>query len=170
MPQLAALRVVRSGIHGYGLVATRPFARGDVITDVDGHLWHQSQPLDDRYSLWLGDGWFFDMLDQTRWINHSCAPNAEVEGAVNAPDKDDAHGWARLVAVRDIAVGDEITYDYGFTADLAEPCACGGADLPRPHRRRRPSCRTPARALLDGQTARKRRGSRVSTPAIGRAG
>ena len=29
------------------------------------------------------------------------------------------------VAIRDIAAGEEITYDYGFVADVAEPCACG---------------------------------------------
>ena len=29
------------------------------------------------------------------------------------------------VALRDIPVGEEITYDYGFAAEVAEPCACG---------------------------------------------
>ena len=29
------------------------------------------------------------------------------------------------VAVRDVSPGEEITYDYGFVADVAEPCACG---------------------------------------------
>ena len=31
------------------------------------------------------------------------------------------------VAVRDIPVGDEITYDYAFVAEVAEPCHCGAA-------------------------------------------
>jgi uncharacterized protein len=59
------------------------------------------------------------MVDQTRWINHSCDPNAEVEAGL------EDGGWARIVAIRPIAAGDELTYDYGFTADVAEPCACG---------------------------------------------
>src|SRR5262249_28183660 len=72
MAALPGLRVVRSSIHGYGVVATRDFAVGEVLAVVDGVLWHADEELDDRYSLWLGDDWFLDMLDQTRWINHSC--------------------------------------------------------------------------------------------------
>jgi len=29
------------------------------------------------------------------------------------------------VATRDIPVGEELSYDYGFAAEVAEPCACG---------------------------------------------
>jgi SET domain-containing protein len=114
--------VIRSGIHGYGVVATRRFAAGEVVAEVDGVLWSGEEDRDDRYSLWLGDDWFFDMVDQTRWINHSCDPNTEVEA-----DLDEAAGtaWARIVALRVIEPGEEIAYDYGFTADVAEPCACG---------------------------------------------
>jgi hypothetical protein len=122
MGSIAGLRVVRSGIHGYGVVATRRFMIGDVIADVDGVLWSGAEDRDDRYSLWLDDDWFFDMVDQTRWINHSCEPNAEVEADL---DPETQRGWARLIAIRAIEVGDEIAYDYGFTADVAEPCACG---------------------------------------------
>jgi uncharacterized protein len=122
MGELAGLRVIRSGIHGYGIVATRRFEVGDLIADVEGVLWSGTEDRDDRYSLWLGDDWFFDMVDQTRWINHSCAPNAEIEADL---DPDGQRGWARIVAIRAIDTGDEITYDYGFTADVAEPCACG---------------------------------------------
>jgi hypothetical protein len=32
------------------------------------------------------------------------------------------------VALRDIPVGEEITYDYAFVADVAEPCHCGAAN------------------------------------------
>ena len=119
MGALSGLRVVRSSIHGYGVVATRDFAAGAVLAEVDGALWHSDEDLDDRYSLWLGDDWFLDMLDQTRWINHSCDPNGEVEAGI------EHGGWARIVALRPIRAGEEITYDYGFTADIAEPCSCG---------------------------------------------
>ncbi len=53
-----------------------------------------------------------------RLINHSCAPNCEAvlgEGRI----------W--IVATRDIAAGEELTFNYGF--DLEDyrnyPCACG---------------------------------------------
>jgi hypothetical protein len=119
MPSIPGLRVVRSSIDGYGVVAARDFTPGDVVAVVDGDLWHADDDRDDRYSLWLGDDWFYDMLDQTRWINHSCDPNCEVEAGV------EGGGWARIVAIRTIRAGDELAYDYGFTADVAEPCRCG---------------------------------------------
>lgn len=121
MPALTGVRVVRSPIHGYGVVATRDFAPGDVIVEVDGILWHEHDPVDDRYSLWIDDGVYLDMVDQTRWINHSCDPNGEVEAELDGR----GGAWARVVAIRPIRAGEEITYDYGFAAEQAEPCACG---------------------------------------------
>jgi SET domain-containing protein len=71
----------------------------------------------------VDDGYYFDMVDQTRWINHSCEPNVEIE-----TDLDGKGGaWARVVAVRPIREGEELTYDYGFPHELAEPCVCGTA-------------------------------------------
>jgi SET domain-containing protein len=122
MPPISGLRVVSSGIHGYGVVACRDFAVGEVIATVDGILRHEDEEAwDDRYALWMDEGYYFDMLDQTRWINHSCDPNGEVE----ADFDEDGTPWARVVAIKPIRAGEEITYDYAFTAELAEPCACG---------------------------------------------
>ena len=36
--------------------------------------------------------------------------------------------WATIIALRPIAIGEEITYDYAFPPDLAEPCQCGAAN------------------------------------------
>ena len=113
--------MVRSSIDGYGVVATRPFAPGELVAQVDGVAWRDEDGLDDRYSLWIDDGLYFDMVDQTRWINHSCDPNAEVQTGVGAGGE----VWARIVALRPITVGEEIGYDYAFPAHLAEPCRCG---------------------------------------------
>jgi uncharacterized protein len=125
MPPIPGLRVVSSGIHGYGVVATRDFAEGEVLADVEGIPWNaEIEDRDDRYSLWLDGEWYLDMVDQTRWINHSCEPNSEIEGNVA---QDGRPHWARVVALRPIRAGEEITYDYAFTADLAEPCSCGAA-------------------------------------------
>jgi uncharacterized protein len=116
MPPISGLRVIRSPIHGYGVVATRDFEPGEVIAEVEGIPFREDELFDDRYALWLDNGNYLDMVDQTRWVNHSCDPNAEVDG--------DA-GWAKLMCIKAIRAGDEITYDYAFTVDLAEPCACG---------------------------------------------
>jgi hypothetical protein len=53
------------------------------------------------------------------YVNHSCEPNAAfLDGLM-------------LTAVRDIAEGEEITWDYGTAIDEADfggfPCACGAA-------------------------------------------
>jgi len=134
MPLLEGLRVVHSSIHGYGVVATRPFQRGEVICYGDGVLYDSHAEFDDTYALILpredsgrGEPLFWDLVCQTRWFNHSCDPNTDVmlqwDNAANT-----MVAW--WVAVRDIPVGDEITYDYAFVAEVAEPCHCGA-----------PSCR-----------------------------
>jgi SET domain-containing protein len=121
MPVDSRIRVFRSPIHGYGVVARRDFARGELIADVDGILYREEELEDDRYCLWISDSFFLDMVDQTCWINHSCDPNAEIEA-----DLDGQGGaWARVVAQRHIRAGEEISYDYAFPQELAEPCTCG---------------------------------------------
>jgi uncharacterized protein len=124
MPALGGLKVVRSRIHGYGVVATRPFLAGEVIAEVDGVALRLDEIVDDEYCLWVTDELYFDMVDQTRWINHSCSPNGEVETDVD----DQGTVSARIVAVRDIAVGEEISYDYGFSIEHAIPCQCASSE------------------------------------------
>ena len=121
MAKIPGLRVVRSCIDGYGVIATRDFAQGELIAEVEGVPWRDGDPVDDRYSLIMDDGMFFDMVDQTRWINHSCDPNAEVEVGVDA----EGGPWAQIVALRPVSAGEEISYDYAFAAEVAEPCRCG---------------------------------------------
>lgn len=127
MPALAGLRVTRSGIHGYGVVATRPFAAGEIVSYGDGFAYPAEDDVDDTYALLLdsprGDV-LWDLVDQTRWFNHSCEPNTEVTSQWDEARGDHVVWW---VAVRDIAPGEEITYDYAFVAEVAEPCACGVA-------------------------------------------
>lgn len=121
MPLIPGLRVFRSGTHGYGVMALRDFAEGDLLADVEGVTWRKGEWWDDRYTLTINDELWFDMVDQTRWINHSCEANAEVDLGVD----EDGEPWAKVYAWRDIKAGEEITYDYEFCAEVAEPCHCG---------------------------------------------
>jgi SET domain-containing protein len=73
--------------------------------------------------LWLDDDHYFDMVDQTRWINHSCDPNSMVEATLD----EKGNAWARIVAIRPIRPGEEISYHYAFAPKVAEPCTCGTA-------------------------------------------
>ena len=123
-----------SSIHGYGVVTTRAFGRGELVCYGDGVLYRAADDFDDTYALvlpgddsGLGDTIFWDLVDQTRWFNHSCEPNTEVCARW---DRERGTVVAWWVALRDITPGEEITYDYSFVADVAEPCACGA-----------PSCR-----------------------------
>lgn len=64
--------------------------------------------------LYLGPSGAADDL-----VNHSCAPNAGVRFLGTA---------IHLIAIRDIAPGEEITWDYSTTLadpDWTMPCACG---------------------------------------------
>jgi len=132
MPRLDGLRVVRSKIHGYGLVTTRRFAAGDVVALAEGVVFREDDVFDDTYALVLpgedhadvagGEDFYFDLVDQTRWINHSCAPNTEVESGRDPVTGTPVAWW---VALRDLEPGEELVYDYAFVGALAEPCACG---------------------------------------------
>jgi hypothetical protein len=121
MARIPGLVVVRSSVDGYGVVSTRRWRRGSVICNVDGVLWRAGERRDDTYSLILEDGVFFDMVDQTRWINHSCEPNVVVEAGVTRR----GNGWAQLQALRDIAPGEELFFDYALPPALKLPCQCG---------------------------------------------
>ncbi len=128
MPLLDRLRVVRSPIHGYGVVATRAIGRGELVCYGDGVLYRPEDDFDDTYALILdgpkGAPVLWDLVDQTRWFNHSCDPNTEVVSRWDVEKQTVVAWW---VALRAIAPGEEITYDYAFVADAAEPCACGSA-------------------------------------------
>ena len=53
-----------------------------------------------------------------RFLNHGCDPNCET-------DIEDGHIW--ITTIKDVKKGDELTYDYGIDADVADdhPCKCG---------------------------------------------
>lgn len=121
MARIPGLVVVRSSVDGYGVVSTRRWRRGSVICNVDGVLWRTAERRDDTYSLILEDGVFFDMVDQTRWVNHSCEPNVVVEAGVTRR----GNGWAQLQALRDIEPGEELFYDYALPPELKMKCRCG---------------------------------------------
>ena len=132
MPALKGLKVVLSKIHGYGIVALRPFKAGDVVVYGDGVMYHEDQDFDDTYCLVYSDDEdsgdepdrYFDLIDQTRWINHACSPNCEVTTDLDATNGQPTCWWT---ALRDIEVGEELTYDYAFSGHLAEVCNCNNS-------------------------------------------
>ena len=107
------------------LVASRKCAAGDTILRIDGVV----QPTPSRYSVQVGADEHIErpstvtheeeeLLYQWRFLNHSCAPNAMLI------DRE-------LRALRPIARGEEITFDYLTNEfDMATPftCCCGSPE------------------------------------------
>lgn len=99
----------------HSLIATRPFAAGSVICSFSGEKVY-SKP--NRFTLQTGDGAHIRLLpDFLQYVNHSCNPNSFF-------DTDSF----QLIALRDVEVGEELTFFYPSTEwSMAEPfqCICG---------------------------------------------
>jgi SET domain-containing protein len=118
--------IVKSGIHGRGVFTTAPVAKGSLLLTYGGpqlrflETTPQTLAVQIDLDLYLGASGGMD-----DYVNHSCDPNA---GLVIS-SRDDV----RLIAIRDIAAGEEIFFDYSTTMnedDFEMPCHCG-----------RPGCR-----------------------------
>src|SRR3954471_22903755 len=105
--------VVRgSEIHGKGVFATRPIAKGERIIEYKGKLITEAE-ADERYGDDDSNHTFLFLLDNdmvidayrngnsARWINHSCDPNCEPFEEGNR---------LYIHAIRDIEAGDELSY------------------------------------------------------------
>lgn len=113
--------VRESGQHGKGVFAAVPIARGELILVFTGPRLHKAQVDWNDYHLQIGDDLYLGASGEADdYVNHSCDPNAAFVDGLN------------LVAVRDISVGEEITWDYGTAIDEDDfagfPCACGSRD------------------------------------------
>jgi len=109
------------------LFAARPIAAGEAVADYAGERILKAESIRRREACrnpyifeWDSthdlDG---DVPDNpARWANHGCAPNCEAVLEQN---------HLRLRALRAIAAGEELTFDYGYRlADgPGQPCRCG---------------------------------------------
>jgi SET domain-containing protein len=99
-----------SAIHAAGCYTTTPIRKGARVAEYAGHLLGKEEAdalydnLPITYLFGLGRGSIvIDGHSMAMFINHSCAPNCETE-------EEDGHIW--INALRDIAAGEELTYDY----------------------------------------------------------
>jgi len=102
------LRTGRSR-NGRGVFAQEPVPKGACIIEYTGKPATARQMATNRgrYLFWTGRGTMIDgniAGNRARFINHSCAPNCET-------DLRDRRVF--IFAARDIAAGEELTYDYG---------------------------------------------------------
>jgi [histone H3]-lysine4 N-trimethyltransferase SETD1 len=129
----------RSHIHGWGLFTKLDIPKNDPVAEYMGEIIRQriADKREKAYEL-SGEGSCFmfrlDMnriIDATqigcmaRFMNHSCQPNAYAK--ILSIDTDLGQERKIVVfALRDIAAGEEVTYDYKFPVeDGSLRCSCG---------------------------------------------
>lgn len=122
VPPGAQVITVGLGELGISIFATRPIPEGELITNLDGPLISFDQAVakghQESYALQIGKEAYLDLRSPGCFVNHSCEPNSGVRDAVT------------LVAIRPIAAGEEIRYDYSTTMDedyWVMSCRCGAA-------------------------------------------
>ena len=123
---MSKTEVRASRILGSGVFASRPLARGEVILHIDDSVVvRPDDPIlgkliggEPDYCDYLPDGTIVLMQEPERFINHSCDPNVYVYFL----DKD-----RFVVAMREIAAGEEIVYDYAINQVGGDwlDCRCG---------------------------------------------
>ena len=118
--------IVRSSfIHAAGCYTTTPIPKGTrvveytgpIIDKVEADRRYENKPI--TYLFGIGDGSkVIDGHGIAMFINHSCDANCETEEI-------DGRVW--IMAIRDIAAGEELCYDYClYDGDEEEaPCNCG---------------------------------------------
>ncbi len=127
----------RSAVHGNGVFAVQDIAEGETLIEYKGEVitWkealrrHPHDPAQPNHTFYfhIDDGRVIDggvNGNAARWINHSCDPSCEA---------DEQDGRVFIKALRNIAAGEELSYDYGliidepYTKELKAdfPCWCG---------------------------------------------
>ncbi|KAF8060074.1 ASHH1 [Scenedesmus sp. PABB004] len=138
-----ALRVVRVGGKGWGVVAGEAIRAGELVAEYIGEVVpvaEAARRLEEYAAAGAAHTYVMDLsrdeaIDATaaggvaRFINHSCAPNAETQKWQVGGEQ-----CVGIFAARPIAAGEEVTYDYCYRASAVPHartrCACGA-----------PSCR-----------------------------
>jgi len=114
-----------SAIHAAGCYTTTAIAKGAHVAEYDGRRiskkkadkTYEDSPI--TYLFGLGDGEIvIDGHSMAMFINHSCDANCQTE---------EKHGRVWITALRKIAPGEEITYDYRLYdgGDDEAICNCG---------------------------------------------
>ena len=115
------IQVRRSRIHGKGVFALQPLAKGQTLIEYTGEViaWpealrrHPHDPNDPHhtFNFSIKEEHVIDGKvggNTSRWINHACKPNCEA---------DETDGRVFIKTLRAIKPGEELFYDYGLVID-----------------------------------------------------
>ena len=132
-------QVRRSPVHGRGVFALVDIPQDTRLIEYTGQIisWQRAQQQHPHDAAQPNHTFYFHVDDDhvidasrggnsSRWINHSCDPNAVAE---------DVGGRIFIRTLRRVRAGEELSYDYGLIMDepltpelLAEfACHCGAA-------------------------------------------
>lgn len=114
------IEVKKTKGRGLGVFAVKPIKKGEKIAEFDGNIYDHDYPnwtqeLAD-HSIQFEEYKWRDSKGVARILNHSCEPNCGIKGLF------------RLVAMRDITIGEELTWDYEMTENhpvWRMKCKCG---------------------------------------------
>jgi uncharacterized protein len=124
-PKLEPKEIPEKG--GYGVFARQPIRAGELVIVWGGRILSLSEleqvPEENRRSIVQVEENIFSLTmgdpEPADYINHSCNPNVGLKGQI------------ALVAMRDIAPGEEACYDYAMTDSCPYDefeCVCGAAN------------------------------------------
>ena len=122
-----ALVIRSSPINGAGCYTTTPIRKrarileytGPRMTKDEADILYESRDITYLFGVGNGDT-VIDGYGMAAFLNHSCDPNCET---------DERDGHIYIYALRDIAAGEELVYDYNlYDGELDDPstCYCGG--------------------------------------------
>ena len=184
MPRKIVAR--RSAIHGNGVFAVEPIAKGERVVEYRGRRrTHADVDAGDSGDADSGHTFLFTLNDEyvidanfdgnvARWINHSCAPNCEA--VLEEHDGDDrTRDRVFIEAIRAIKPGEELAYDYGITlAEAHTPrlkkiweCRCGSKNCTGTMLKPKRPAKAAAPAKAAGKKASKPVGKKAGKKAAG---
>ena len=178
MPVISSNKPYRIGRSktGLGLFATKPIKKGTKIIRYFGPMLDCRKKEDDavenKYLFQINSRWTIDgsvRKNTARYINHACRPNAESD--VNSRKR-----TVYIRAIKNIAPGEEINYDYGteYFKEYLKPIGCKCAACEKKRAKERAEARAEkakeklkaqkkaARKLAKGKAA-KTKSSKVKT-------
>ena len=118
----------KSGIHGLGVFAVQPIKKGEDVGVLGGIVIPVSEIAEywkkmGHVGIQIDDNFFIcpttrEELEKTGVLNHSCNPNCGFGNSI------------KLLAIKDINVGEELVFDYAFCESFIEQfdCNCGSTN------------------------------------------
>ncbi|PFH31702.1 hypothetical protein BESB_026760 [Besnoitia besnoiti] len=135
------LKLGKSRVHGWGVFAAEPICKDEFVIEYSAVVvseamanfreWQYMQSMGgSTYLFKLKNSTIADATQSgavTRFINHSCHPNCQTRDLDGGSDDDGRNCHVGIFALRDIAIGEELFYNYSLSEGALghEACHCG---------------------------------------------